>query len=335
MKVLVTGAGGYIGNPIAHRLAEEQHQVIALVRSPASNVHLNHPNIQIMTGDITLPSSVQAAMKGCQQVYHVAGYARLWSPNPSVFYNVNVDGTRNLLLAALKENVEKFVYTSSTAVFGPSLMQPTIENDPRSFAFDNDYDLSKHLAEQEVFKYIKQGLSAVIVNPSRVYGPGLDSPSNAISRMLKNALQGRFIFLPGKASTIGNYAYIDDVVNGHINAMHLGKSGERYILGGENKSYQEIKDSITNIIGPSPVVQVPMAFFKLFLLGMISYKKITGQDAICSASGIMRYTKNSAFDCSKAKAEINYRITPFDVGIEKTIQEIIKELPCHPEFSHL
>jgi len=335
MKILVTGASGYIGQKLALTLAAQQNHVVALVRSTAANEALSHPNIQICIGDINDPLAVAAAMAGCRQVYHVAGYARLWAPDSTIFYRVNVDGTRIVLHAALQESIQKLVYTSSTAVFGPSLSQPTIEADPRTIAFDNDYDLSKHLAELEVHKYIQLGLPAVIVNPSRVFGPGLPSPSNALRPMLKKAMQKRLILLPGKTSVIGNYAYIDDVVNGHINAMLMGSCGESYILGGENKSIQEFIDTIAGFTGPFPTISIPPPILKFLVKCSLAYKKIAGQDAVYSVSGISRYARDSAFDCSKAIAMLQYNITPFTTGIENTIHELKNEIIWLTKLSRL
>ena len=335
MKVLVTGASGFIGNRLAHQLANEGLMVVALVRSQKDRQLLEHPNITISIGDITQPDTIAKAMKGCRQVYHLAGHARLWAADPSIFYSINVTGTSNILQAAIKENVEKLVFTSSAAVFGPSLREPITENDPRSNAFDNHYDLSKHLAEQEVYKYAEDGHNAVIVNPTRVFGPGLLTPTNAIGWLIKRALSGKIIFLPGKATAIGNYAFIDDVVNGLINAMALGRNGERYILGGENRSSRDLISAIEQIIGPFPVMFIPLALAKFLLTGLTAYKKITRQQIVYNASGITRYAKNASFDCTKASVELNYNITPMKTGIENTIQELLKEKQCHPQYSQL
>jgi nucleoside-diphosphate-sugar epimerase len=333
MKVLVTGAAGFIGNRLAHQLANEGFQVVALVRSQNNRQLLEHPNIAISIGDITQPETIATAINGCRQVYHVAGFARLWAKDPAVFYTVNVTGTSNILQAAKKEKIEKLVFASSAAVFGPSLREPITENDPRSTAFDNHYDLSKHLAEQEIYNYIEQGYNAVIVNPTRVYGPGLLTPANAIAGLIKMALMGKIIFLPGKATTIGNYAYVDDVVAGLIKAMAYGRNGERYILGGENKSGRELIAAVEQVIGPFPVMHVPLALAKFLLTGITTWKKITRQDIIYTASGISRYAKNASFDCTKACQELQYNITPMKAAIENTIQELLKEKQCHPQYS--
>ena len=146
MKIFVTGATGYIGNQLAISLANEGNEVTALVRSPEKENSLQHPNIRLVRGDITNYEAVFNAMKAASHVYHVAGYARLWAPDCSIFYTINVEGTRNVLKAAKELGVTKMVHTSSTAVFGPTGNRPATEESPRIAPFDNDYDLSKHLA---------------------------------------------------------------------------------------------------------------------------------------------------------------------------------------------
>ena len=104
-------------------------------------------------------------MDGCEQVFHLAAFARLWASPSDIFFKVNVEGTKNVLATAIEKNISKFVYTSSTAVFGPSINHPISESDPRTIGFNNDYDLSKCMAEKLVFDYAAKGLQALIVNP--------------------------------------------------------------------------------------------------------------------------------------------------------------------------
>lgn len=153
MKILITGATGYIGNKLAHVLAGKGHTIHAFVRSKNSKGLLQHPNIRIFEGDILDTESLTAAMKGCRQVYHAAGFVRLWAKDPAIFYKQNVGGTNNVLEVALHEGVSKLVYTSSCGVWGPCDDHLLIENDPRTESFDNDYDLSKYLAERSVKEY--------------------------------------------------------------------------------------------------------------------------------------------------------------------------------------
>jgi len=153
-------------------------------------------------------------MKGCTQVYHTAAIAKLWAKNRDIFYEQNVGCTINVLDAALECDVKKLVYTSSCGVWSPASNHLYTENDPRIGAFDNDYDLSKYLAEKAVREYGQKGLFTVIVNPPRVYGPGLERSSSAVNRFIHLLLAGRVSVLPWSLDTKANYTFIDDVVQG-------------------------------------------------------------------------------------------------------------------------
>src|SRR5262249_4338267 len=144
-----------------------------------------------------------------------------------------------------------------------SIHTAMIESDPRTVGFDNDYDLSKCMAEKLVVDFAARGLHAVIVNPSRVYGPGIESFSNPFDRLLNAVLKDRPIIIPGCHDVAANYSYIDDVVNGHILAMKHGKPGQRYILGGENISYRQFIDVVKENIPLQNAIAVPLPVMKV------------------------------------------------------------------------
>ena len=135
MKILVTGAGGYIGNKLAPRLANQVQQVHALVRQKATCETLAHPNITLFKGDILQRHGLRAAMQGCPQVYHTVAKVGAWARNPAEFYEVSVAGTRQVLSAALDCGVERTVITSTCGMLGPAHSQPVTENDARTTAF--------------------------------------------------------------------------------------------------------------------------------------------------------------------------------------------------------
>ena len=200
MKIFVTGASGYIGNKLAHVLANRGNKVHAFVHSPGAEKLLQHPNIAIFEGDILDKESVSIAMRECRQVYHTAGIVKLWAKDPNIFYEKNVAGTNNVLEAALKEGVSKLVHTSTCGVWGPCNDHLLIENDPRTTSFDNDYDLSKYLGEKSVKEYCSKGLFTVIVNPPRIYGPGLLRRSSGVNRRIV----GRTVHVHEFAARCGN-----------------------------------------------------------------------------------------------------------------------------------
>lgn len=173
MTVLVTGASGFLGSAVARRLLTAGYAVRVLVResSPAGN--LDDLDVEIVTGDLRDAGSLSRAVKGCTGLFHVAADYRLWVPDERTMLSINVDGTRNLMLAALEAGVERIVYTSSVAALGLRADGPADEETPVSYEqVIGTYKKSKYLAEQEVLRLVREKeLPAVIVNPSTPIGP--------------------------------------------------------------------------------------------------------------------------------------------------------------------
>ena len=320
MKILITGATGYIGYKLALEAARRNYTVHILVRDLQSPLLPVHPNILKFKGDITDKNSLMAAMMNCDKVIHAAAIAKLSAKNNSIFYSVNVEGTRNMLDAALTLGVKKFVFTSSGAVIGPSGKFPMSENDPRIAAFENDYEISKHWGEELVKEYCRRGLFAVIVAAPRVYGPGHDCNGNTMNVLLKNILSMRLAFVPSCDNVVANYAFVDDVVNGHFLAMDKGLGGEKYILGGENLSYRSFFQGIKQQIGKKiGIVSIPKFLLKIWSFFYMCICSILRRETHISPKVIDRLSQNRALSCEKAIKQLGYSITPFSEGIHKTI----------------
>ncbi|MDX1477895.1 MAG: NAD-dependent epimerase/dehydratase family protein, partial [Saprospiraceae bacterium] len=259
-RVFITGATGYIGNRLALRLARNGTVVHALIRSPQKKHYLEHPNIRLCFGDLSCQQFLEDAMGTCEGVYHTAAYARLWDGGSGIFNAVNFEGTRNILSAALKtDSMQKVVLTSTAGVLGASADgEPLNERSVPLKPLATAYLQSKARAEGLVPQFVRDGLDVVIVNPTKIYGPGLNSPGNPITAVIRNYLNGRPFFLPGHGKISANWSYIDDVVEGHILAMHRGVPGERYILGGCNASYAEFFGLVRRLSGTIlPFIHVP------------------------------------------------------------------------------
>jgi len=320
MKIIITGATGYIGYKLAMEAARRNYTVHILVRDLRSPLLPTHPNIIKFKGDITDKASVMAAMANCDKVIHAAAIAKLSAKDNTIFYSVNVEGTRNMLDAALALGVKKFVFTSSGAVIGPSGKYPMSENDPRIAAFENDYEISKHWAEELVKEYCRRGLFAIIVVAPRVYGPGHECNGNTMNVLLKNILSLRLAFVPSYDNVVANYAFVDDVVTGHFLAMDKGLGGEKYILGGENLSYrsffQLIKQNTGKKIG---LIRIPKLLLKIFSFFYMSVCALVGKETHISPKIVDRLAQDRALSSDKAIRQLGYSITPFSIGIHKTI----------------
>ena len=321
MKILVTGATGYVGHCLALTLARQGNQVHILVRNLQSDFIPQHPNIIVFSGDIIKTETISLAIQDCEQVFHAAALVKLYARRPADFYDINVDGTRNMLEAALKAGVQKFVFTSSCGVIGPSLHQPMSESDPRITGFDNDYDLSKYLAEKLVMEYAMKGLFTIVASASKVFGPGIETHTMGVNGTIKRFIEGKPTFCPSPSHFISNYVFIDDLVRGHILATEKGTSGEKYILGGENISYKSFFETLRNVSGvPGILLPVSKNIARLYGTWHVLQSKLLGKEPFFNAKVANHIFCNKSLSCSKAEKELGYTITPHALAIQSTIQ---------------
>lgn len=327
MKFFITGATGYIGQRLALTLAEAGHAVVALVRSPEKAKVLNHPNITFMEGTLEDTKALEKGTTGCYGIFHLAAFARVWAPDPATYEKVNVEGTENVLKAAIKNKVKKVVFTSTAGVFGPSGAGPVTEETEREQPFFNEYEETKRTAEILCQEYARKGLLEVmIVNPSRVYGPGLGSESNAVTRMIKMYVRGSWRWIPGDGTGIGNYVYVDDVVQGHLLACEKGQSGEIYLLGGENATYTDFFMMLRRISGiRKRFIRLPISIMLFTSSLMVAWSKVSGRPPLITPKWVRKYLYNWEVSSQKAVNELGYSITPLEAGIARTIEWLNKE----------
>jgi nucleoside-diphosphate-sugar epimerase len=321
MKLFITGVTGYIGHKLMLAAINKGYTVHALVRDPSSSQLIANDKIEYFKGDITNYDSVVKAMENCDAVMHAAGITQLWHRDRSVFYRVNVGGTKNVLEAACFHNVKKFVFTSTCGVLGPSFKYPVSEEDPRITPFENDYEISKHCAEELVKEYSRRGLFAIIAALPRVYGPGLMTNGNPVSKLIGDTIKRKIGFIPDAKQVVGNYAFIDDVIEGHFLALQKGLGGEKYNLGGENHSYEEFFNSIRNAsVQKIRLVTVPKFLLKTAGKFAFSISLFTKRHTHLTPAIIDRLYQNRAVSCEKAIRQLGYHITPLENGIQQTIQ---------------
>jgi farnesol dehydrogenase len=329
---LITGATGFIGTQLAKRLAEKGGCVHALRRATSNAAPLVHDNIRVVHGDVRDPAAVQRAMAGCDRVFHLAGYARNWAKDRQTFLETNVDGLRNVLQAARRLPVRKVVFTSSAVTLGPSAGAPVDEFARRPARPFTDYEASKLMAESLARQFASDGMPVVIVNPTRVFGPGLLTEGNSVTRMVRWYIEGRWRFLPAGGEQIGNWAFVEDVVRGHLLAMENGRPGESYVLGGENASLRKFFQLIAEISGrryrlfPVPLSLALTAAAIEWMRAECSshYPLITPGWARC-------FARDWACSSARAERELGYSATPLREGLRKTIQWLLgapEEMPC-------
>jgi nucleoside-diphosphate-sugar epimerase len=320
MKVLVTGATGFIGRQLTLTLAKQGYDVKALCRNTDHPYLIKHKNIEPVKGNILDSDSLQHAMYGCEQVYHTAAMAKMWCKNHNDFQETNVTGTRNVLDIAAYKGIQKIVYTSTCGVWGPTFIYPVTENEPRITGFPIAYERTKYLAELEVQQVVKQGMNVVTVNPSRVFGEGPVTDSNTVSKMVSAYLKGSWRIIPGTGEQVANYAYLDDVVNGHIAAMDKGITGNRYILGGEDISFNAFFATLQRISGTKRnMLRIPQKAIKFYSRLEWLKTKLTGLPPVFLPEFADRLKYDQKYSSQKATDQLGYSITPFTEGMQRTV----------------
>ena len=326
MKIFITGATGYIGQRLVERSLQLGHEVIALVRRIPNDDTFKRPNLSFQVGDILDRTSLEKGMTGCKQVYHLAAFARPWAKNTRTYYEINVQGTLNVLEAAQLAGVKKLVYSSSCAVLGRSNGSPLTEDHVRDVDFFTDYENSKHIAESYVRNFSRPGFHTVIVSPSKVYGPGPWTESNAVSHLMQLYIEGDWHVIPGDGKSIGCFCYIDDVVDGHILAMTHGRATEKYILGGDNLQLKEFFDLLKSISGKNHLlVHIPIWLMMLFGWKEEIGAAIFGKEPLVTRKWISKYNHDLACSSHKAIKELGYKITPISEGISATLRWLREE----------
>jgi dihydroflavonol-4-reductase len=315
--VLVTGASGFLGAAIANSARAAGYPVRVLIRtsSPRTNIHGLD---QVAVGDLRDRESIAAALRGVRYLVHAAADYRLWSPSPGDILHTNVEGTRTLMEEALRAGVERIVYTSSVATIGLRDGEPADETRPLpADKAIGAYKKSKVMAERLVCELVTcAGLPAVIVNPSTPIGPR-DVKPTPTGRIIVEAARGR---MPGFVDTGLNLVHVDDAAAGHIAALHRGRIGERYILGGENVHLRTMLADIAKIVGRSPPrLRLPVAAVYPFALGAEVWARWTGREPFATRDGLRMARQHMFYSDAKARRDLGYVSRPYREGITDAI----------------
>jgi dihydroflavonol-4-reductase len=321
MLTFLTGATGFLGSHVARVLAEQGANLRLLVR-PTSNLrNLEGLKAETVTGDLRDPASLEKAVSGCDTIFHVAADYRLWLRDPAEMYRSNVDGTRAILEAARNAGVRRVVHTSSVATMGFTTNgHPADEDSPVSLAdMIGHYKRSKFMSEQIALEAGRSGnLHVVVVNPTTPVGEQ-DIKPTPTGRIIVDFLKRKF---PAYVETGLNLVDTTECARGHVTALEKGKSGERYILGGENLTLKQILDKLATITGlPSPRVKLPYVF--AFAAGAVD-ETITGRllhrEPRATIDTVRMGKKKMFASSSKAQRELGWKIVPVENALRRAVE---------------
>jgi dihydroflavonol-4-reductase len=317
-RALITGGTGFVGSNIALRLAERHWDVRILQRSGSSLELLEGGPFEFVCGDVLHPETLPPALRGVDVVFHAAGVVDYWRQGTERMYEVNVQGTRNVMEAALRSGVDRVVHTSSTAALGihPNVLVDetyTFNVKPERFVYGH----SKHLAEQIAFEYLQKGLPIVIVNPTTVIGPRdvRKVSCGMVVEVIKHCAPP--LIPPGGLNVVP----ICDAAQGHIEAALKGRVGERYILGGENMTHAQLYQTIADVLGCGMKLKVMPRWQVSLIAGLTDMLQPQTSGPVPLTGDRLRLESQFFYyDTTKARAAFDMPKTPLRTTIGRTYE---------------
>jgi dihydroflavonol-4-reductase len=305
-RIFVTGASGQVGSALVNTLCKQGHQVQVLLRPGAWHPALDGLDIRVCRGELLRAGDIARAMAGAEQVFHVAGMISYHPRDAWQMQQVNVNATALMVACALHNRVQRFVHTSSTAALGYcfSPQQQLNEDqtlDPRFWGMP--YLKTKADAEAEVLRGVTQGLDAVIVNPSTIFGPG-DTKMNT-GKLLAQLQQGGRFAPPGGTAVVS----LPKVIEGHLLAHNTGRTGQRYILSSLNLSYQELFSWIAACYQqPGPRYQMPRSLRQPLIAAMRLLQQLPPLADRGLSADLLRFSFNYRYyDARRAVQELGWQ----------------------------
>lgn len=319
-KTLVTGAAGFIGSHVVRELLAENIEVRCLIRPGEDTANLQGLDVEMVRGDVMDIAAVWGAVSGVDTVFHLAAVFSIWMKDWSRIYEVNMQGSRNILWTSLRAGVERVVYTSSIAAIGiaPGKMLSTEETPFNQYMLGNHYVLTKYLSQQEALSFAANGLDLVVVNPCFPFGPGDIAPTPT-GQIIVDILKGlnRMYFTGGI-----NIVDVRDVARGHVLAAKKGKGGNLYILGSRNIPMGEFMRLICTEAGFAgrTLVKLPVSAMKAgtACLRWVS-DHVTHTPPLSTPPEIEYASQYLYFDNAKAKQELGMDFRPVEVSIRDSI----------------
>ena len=320
MRVFVTGATGFIGHNAVKSLIQAGHECVCLVRSTSKREILEDIACQFVNGDITDKDSLINGMDGCEALVNLANIYSYWEPDISIYNKVNVDGTRNVMEAALAVGMKKVIHVSSFVIWGRTSNSPFNENSPIG-RHTSEYARTKYAGDKVGwYLYEQKGLPLVMIYPCAVIGANdTKSSGDYVKRLIKRKMPIR-----GLESVVLTWVHVNDVAESICRALEMkGNIGERYIIGKEQLSFKELNKLVSEFSGvPLPLISIPNfmvklnAFFLTMLANIIKKPPIWG----LSMDSIRSLTMELRADGSKAERELGINYTPIRQAIEECVE---------------
>jgi len=325
VKVLVTGAAGYLGEHVALAFRDRGHTVTALVRRPEQVERLNRMQVRAVSGDMERPETWPAAFAGQDAVVTTAGTVQAWGADPDTFRRVNVDATLALVEAAREAGITRLLVTSSLFALGPTpptaVLDESARDRPRSPLMNaNDYMRTKRDAAERLWALQRSGHPVMLVYPSVLIGPGQRSRGNHTARVLTDVGRSRLPGLIGDGEQVWNLVSVRDAANGHVSAVEKGRPGDDYFLGGENWTERRLIEDAARLFGVKAPLRklgraVPLAAAAVYELAA----RITGKEPRLTRGEVKAYDANWAFTSAKAERELGYTHEPLEPLIAETV----------------
>jgi len=336
-RCAVTGANGFIGSNVVRELLRRGVEVTALVGADLDLENLSGLPIKVREVDVLEPRSVRLALEGASHLVHTAACYAFWSADPELPYRVNVEGTRNVLEAALDAGVEKVVYTSSTATLSPPFRlrgdadAPIDESDVLDVRrFLGPYKTSKAMAEGVALRMAARGLPLVTVHPTTVLGPG-DRRPTPTGTIIVHFLEGR---MKAYVDLWQNLVDVEDVARGHVLALERGARGERFILGGDNLSMRELVRTLAELTGRRPPrIAIPRAVMRGVAHVNEALSRRTGREPLVPLEAILHAGDSRPVRCDRAREALGYRARPARAVLTRALRWFVAQGHGEPELA--
>jgi dihydroflavonol-4-reductase len=317
-KILVTGAAGFLGSHVTRQLAARGADVRVLLRPSSNNRAIADLPLEYVTGDLRDAASLERALAGVKRVFHVAADYRLWSKRSQDIYDSNVGGTKNLLDAAKRAGVERFIYTSTVATIAVDRPEPPNEStDAKLEEMVGHYKRSKWLAEREVLNAAKSGFPAIAAMPTTPVGPW-DWKPTPTGKIILDFLNGK---MPGYVETGLNFVGVEECAAGHILVAEKGVVGERYLLGSENLTLKAVLDILAKITGlPAPSLKIPHRLALGVAYAETAFSRLIGREPQIPVEGVKIAQHMMFVDCSRAPGELGFQQGSVVAAFERAVR---------------